>query len=124
MSITRVLQIQAVAFAVYGVAFFLIPEQVNEGIFGWAGADPILGRVIGATFIGAAWIEVMVAQGIETSPKMAYPFALIPILIVIAFVWERVVDTYGSDLWWWTNFLVALAFALLVGGAALAANRR
>ena len=116
----RVLQIQSLAFLVYGLGFFAVPDLLNEVVLGWEGTDSIFGRIIGGAFIGVAWIEWRVASSIRQQPADVWPFVLIPTLFVAGFVWERLAGTYdGSDLWWWVNIGVSAVFMVVVGASAI-----
>lgn len=124
MNTSRVLQIQAIAFALYGIGFFLIPDIINDAIFGWDETERIFGRVIGGAFLGIAFIEWRVAAR-DVEVANAWPFALIPGLFVIAFIWERAAGTFtGTDSWYWVNLAVSVVFFLLVGGALMQASPR
>lgn len=120
MRLSGVLKFQAIAFGLFGVILFFVPDFYNE-LFSWEGADSVLGRLVGAAFLGVAWIEWLVADDARSS--IAWPFAAIPALFVVAFVWENAAGTYdGTDAWLWTNLAISAAFALLVGVAAVTAR--
>lgn len=122
MNVSRVLQIQAIAFIVYGIGFFLIPDAINDSIFGWEGTEPIFGRVIGGTFLGLGLVEWRLAGGV-VDRAVVWFYTLVPGLFVVAFIWERLADTYtGPDLWYWVNFGVSAVFFVLVGATALSPN--
>ena len=121
MSLTPILKFQAVVFVLYGVMLLLVPDFYNE-LLDWEGSETVFGRLLGGAFIGIGWLEWKVAPGADASD--AWPFAAIPVLFVVALVWEYAADTYtGSDLWLWTNLGVSAFFALLVGGAAMSSRR-
>lgn len=120
MRLSGILRFQAIVFALFGIVLFLIPDFYNE-LYGWEGADTVLGRIIGATFLGVAWIEWRVADGAGAST--AWPFVLIPTLFVVGFLWEFFAETYqGTDAWLWTHLGISAFFALLVGGTAMMAR--
>lgn len=124
-ALSIITRIQALAFAAYGIAFYLAPDPINDAVFGWAETESIFGRVIGASFLGIAWLEWRLSPWMADNPSWAYPFALIPLLFAIAFVWDRAADTFtGPDSWWWPNFIVSVVFTLLVGGTTVSAVRR
>ena len=121
MFATRAMQIQGVAFLLFGLVFFLIPDIYNE-LWDWEGADSILGRIIGAAFIGLGWIEL---KSLADTPDKStvLPFAVVPTLLVVAGVWERAAGTYdGSDNWFWVNMGIGVGFALLMWIAVVAAR--
>ncbi len=118
MFATRAMQIQAVAFLAFGLVLFIIPDVYNE-LFGWEDADTVLGRLIGATFIGLGWVELNSARRGD-----ALPFAVVPTLLVLAFVWEMTADTFaGPDEWIWFNGGVSAAFAVMMWAAVFSDSR-
>jgi hypothetical protein len=118
--LTTIMRIQSLVFAVYGVTFFLVPDFTLDTIFGWETMS-LFPRVIGAVFIGVAWLEWNVTNRIAEHRDLVWPFVAIPTLILIAFIWEQAADTYeGSDLFFWVSVAITAFFAL---GVSLAAMR-
>ncbi len=116
--LTTVLRIQSFVFAVYGVAFFLIPDFTMDTVFGWE-VMTLFPRAVGATFIGIAWLEWIGAERIAAAKDLVWPFVGIPALLLATFVWERAAGTYeGSDLFFWVSVAVTVIFTLAVGMAA------
>ncbi len=124
MDILRgVLRLQAVAFAIYGLTFFFIPDFTLGTIFDWE-TTSYWARTVGALFIALAWLEWNIAARLEERGDLVWPFALVPALLLVGIVWEKVADTYdGSDLFFWVTFAVTVFFTIAVGGAAWYAQR-
>ena len=117
--LTTILRLQSFVFAVYGVAFFLVPDFTMDTIFGWE-TMTLFPRAIGATFIGIAWLEWIGTDRIAEDKSLVWPFAAIPTLILAAFIWEQAAGTYeGSDLFFWVSVAVTAFFAITVGWAAI-----
>lgn len=117
--LTTVLRIQSFVFAVYGLAFFLLPEFTMDTVFGWE-VMTLFPRAVGATFIGIAWFEWVGAARIAEDRTLVWPFVGLPALIFAAFVWERAAGTYeGSDLFFWVSIAVTVVFTVAVGMAAV-----
>lgn len=116
--LTTIMRIQSVVFALYGVTFFLVPDFVLDGIFGWETMS-LFPRVLGAVFIGVAWLEWNIGNRIGERADLVWPFVAIPGLILVSFVWEQAADTYeGTDLFFWVSIAVTAFFALAVTMAA------
>ena len=114
----RVMRLQAIAFAIYGLTFFFIPDFTLGTIFDWD-TTSYWARAVGAIFIPLAWLEWNIAARLEERRDLVWPFALIPALLLIGIVWEKVADTYdGSDLFFWVTSGVTVFFTIAVGGAA------
>ena len=125
MNVNLILRLEALAFSLYGLAFFLIPDVINGDLFGWEGTTGLFARIIGAAYIGLALIGWRLTGLGEVDPTVVWGFALVPIGVMIAFIWERAAGTYnGPDFYFWFNLGVTVLFVVLVGGAAIAASRR
>ncbi len=124
MDILRgVMRLQAIAFAIYGLTFFFIPDFTLGTIFDWD-TTSFWARAVGAIFIPLAWLEWNIAARLEERRDLVWPFALVPALLLVGIVWEKVADTYeGSDLFFWVTFGVTAFFTIAVGGAAWYAQR-
>jgi hypothetical protein len=118
-----VMRLQAIAFAIYGLSFFLFPDFTLGTVFDWD-TTSYWARAVGAIFIGLAWLEWSIAARLEEQRDLVWPFALIPALLFAGAVWEKAADTYdGSDLFLWVTLGVTLFFTIAVGGAAWYAQR-
>ncbi len=117
--LTTIMRIQSFVFALYGVTFFLVPDFTLDTIFGWETMS-LFPRAIGATFIGVAWLEWNVAGRLAERRDLVWPFVAIPVLILIAFIWEQAAGTYeGSDLFFWVSVAVTAFFSVAVSLAAM-----
>ena len=117
--LTTIMRIQSLAFAIYGVTFFLVPDFTLGTIFGWETMS-FFPRVAGATFIGVAWLEWNVTNQLAKRREQIWPFVAIPSLILITLIWEQAANTYeGSDLFFWVSVGVTAFFALALGLAAV-----
>jgi hypothetical protein len=120
--LTTIMRVQSFAFAAYGVAFFFLPDFTLDTIFGWETTSSFP-RVLGALFIGVAWLEWNISSRVADRREQVWPFVAIPALILIALIWEQAAGTYeGSDLFFWVSVAVTVFFALSVSLAAMRAE--
>ena len=113
------MRIQSVVFAGYGVTFFLLPDFTLGTIFGWDTMST-LPRIIGAAFIGLGWLEWNVANRITERRDLVWPYVGVPVLILVALIWEQAAGTYeGSDLFFWVSVVLTVFFSVSVTIAAL-----
>lgn len=124
MSVLRSgMRFQAVVFAIYGLSFFFIPDFTLDTIFDWD-TSSYWARGLGAAFIAVAWLEWYIAAKLEERRDLVWPFVLLPALLLVGAVWEKVADTYdGSDAFFSMVVVVTLFFTILIGGAAWYAQR-
>lgn len=109
-----VMRVQAIAFFAYGALFLLIPDFALDTLFGFE-TDSFWPRGVGAAFLGVAWAEWNVVDRLEERLDLVWPFALIPGLLLVVFLWERAAGTYqGTESFWWVNLIVALVFFVAV----------
>jgi len=117
------MRLQAIAYGIYGLAFFFIPDFVLGTVFEWD-TPSSWARGLGAIFIAVAWLEWSIAAKLEERRDLVWPFVLIPALLLVGVVWEKVADTYdGSDAYFSMVVAVTLFFTILIGSAALYAQR-
>ncbi len=117
------MRFQAIAYALYGLSFFFIPDFVIGTVFDWD-TPSYWARGLGAIFIAVAWLEWSITAKLEERRDLVWPFVLIPALLLVGVVWEKVADTYdGSDAYFSMVVVVTLFFTILIGGAALYAQR-
>lgn len=122
--LTLALRVQSIAFAIYGVTFFLLPEFTLDTIFQWDNPDTFWPRGIGAIFLALAWIEWNVVDRVADLMTAAWGFVAVPAGLFVAFVWERAADNYdGSDFFFWSSIAVTVVFAVWVGGTRVMAER-
>ena len=119
-----VLRIQGLVFAVYAVAFLLLPDFTLDTVFGWAGVDLVWPRAVGAAFAALAWIDWLVAAKVESRLDLVWPLVAVPALLIVVFVWSKAADAYqGTDAFWWTSIVVTVVFTAAVGWFRLAAGK-
>jgi len=112
------MRLQVVIFAIYGLSFFFIPDFVIGTIFNWD-TSSFWARAIGGLFIAIAWLEWNIAAKLDDRRDLVWPFALIPALLLVGVVWEKVADTYeGSDAYFAMVVVVTAFFTILIGGVA------
>jgi len=117
------MRFQAVVFAIYGLSFFFIPDFTLGTIFDWD-TSSYWARGLGAAFIAVAWLGWNIAAKLEERRDLVWPFVLLPALLLVGAVWEKVADTYeGSDAFFSMVVVVTLFFTILIGGAAWYAQR-
>jgi len=117
------MRIQAIAYVFYGLSFFFIPDFVIGTVFDWDTSSSWT-RSVGALFIAIAWLEWRITAKLEERRDLVWPFALIPALLLVGIVWEKVADTYdGGDAYFSMVVIVTLFFTILIGGAAWHALR-
>jgi len=109
-----VMRIQAVAFFAYGASFLLIPDFALGTIFGYD-VETLWPRSLGVAFLGVTWAEWNVTNRLEERLDLVWPFALIPGLLLVVFLWEFAAGTYpGTESFWWVSVAVALVFFVAV----------
>lgn len=114
--LTAILRFQALAFVVYGLAFLLAPDFTLDSIFGWEGTETIFVRVGGAAFLGLGWFDWLVADRLESRMEMVWPLVLVPTLLLIVTVWQRLAGNYeGTESFYWVSVAVTAFFAVSVG---------
>ncbi len=113
-NLRTVMRIQSVVFFAYGAAFLLIPDFAIGTLFGYDVAS-FWPRGVGAALLGVAWVEWNIAERLGERLDLVWPFALIPALFVVVFLWERAAGTYpGTVSFWWVNLVVSLVFFVAV----------
>ncbi len=116
--LATIMRFQSFAFALYGVAFFLVPDFTMDTIFGWDTMS-FFPRALGATLIGVAWLEWRGIDRFAADRSLVWPFVAIPTLLLVGLVWEQTAGTYeGTDLFYWVSVAVTAFFAVTVGWAA------
>ncbi len=114
-----IMRLQVAAFAIYGIGFFFIPEFTLDTVFGWD-TTTSLARGLGAAFLILAWIEYGITTKLADRMDLVWPFAVLPALLLVGFLWEKAVDTYdGTDLFFWVTVVVTVFFSV---GVAIGAR--
>jgi hypothetical protein len=115
------MKIQAIAFLVYGLAFFLIPDDILTILQVKDLPPSVWPRTLGAAFIGVAVAEYLCDRRLSERLDLVWPFVVIPGLILVAHIWERAAGTYeGSELLYWSSGIaVAGLLTVAVGGLRL-----
>lgn len=109
------MKVQVATFVGYAVGWFFIPDFVNDTILGWE-TETFWPRLIGGAFFGVAWAEWLVVQRLRERMDLVWPFAVIPLGFLAAFLWERAAGGYtGSDLFWWVSVAVTAFFGIGLG---------
>ncbi|GMQ92966.1 MAG: hypothetical protein BMS9Abin12_0443 [Acidimicrobiia bacterium] len=107
-----IMRLQVAVTGIYGISFFFAPDFTLDTIFGWETTTSIA-RAVGAAFIVLAWIELNVTKKLSERLDLVWPFAALPALLLVGFLWEQAADTYdGSDLFFWVTVVVTLFFAI------------
>lgn len=119
--LSTLMKIQMIAFLIYGVTFFLIPAWTLQTIFAFDQLPPLTWpRAIGGVFLAIALAEYLCDRRLSKRLDLAWFFAAIPGLLLVAFVWDRVAGTYeGSELFYWVSIAVTAFFFIAVGGSRL-----
>lgn len=113
-TLRTVMRIQAVVFFAYGASFLLIPDFALGTLFGYD-VESMWPRALGAAFLGVTWLEWNVTNMLESRLDLVWPFALIPGLLLVVFLWERAADTYpGTESFWWVSLVVTVVFFVAV----------
>jgi hypothetical protein len=114
--LTLILKLQAVAFALYGLAFLLAPDFTLDDIFGWEDTQTLFLRVLGASFLIFGWFDWAVADRLEGRLDLVWPLVAAPALILAVFVAQRVAGNYeGTEAFFWTSVAVTAFFTAAVG---------
>lgn len=125
--LVMIMRAQAIAFAVYGLALFLIPEFLLDTIFGWENAELFWARAVGVPLIGIALLEWNIASQIDSRMDLVWPFVAIPGLFVVGFLWSEFADELsgarGHEVFLGLSFSVSVFFFLVVAWARAAAER-
>lgn len=113
-TLRTVMKLQAVVFFAYGASFVLIPDFALGTLFGYD-IDSFWPRGVGVAFLGLTWAEWNVADRIEDRLDLVWPFALVPALYVVTFLWERAAGTYpGTESFWWVSLVVSIVLFVAV----------
>lgn len=113
-TLRTIMKVQAVVFFAYGASFLLIPDFALGTLFGYD-VESIWPRVLGAAFLGITWVEWNITERLEDRLDLVWPFALIPGLILVVFLWERAAGTYpGTESFFWVSLVVTLVFFVAV----------
>jgi hypothetical protein len=108
------MRLQIAAFAIYGIGFFFVPDFTLDTVFGWD-TTTSLARGLGAAFLVLAWIEYNITAKLADRMDLVWPFAVLPALLLVGFLWERAADTYdGTDLFFWVTVVVTVFFSVTV----------
>lgn len=108
------MRIQAVVFFAFGAAFLLVPEFALGTLFGYD-VETLWPRGVGAAFLGITWAEWNATNRLGERLDLVWPFALIPGLLLVVFLWERAAGTYpGTGSFWWVSVIVAVVFFVAV----------
>jgi hypothetical protein len=125
--LAMIMRAQAVAFAVYGLGLFLIPEFLLDTLFGWENAELFWARAIGAPFVGITLLEWNIAARLDTRMDLVWPFVVIPGLFVIGFLWSEFADELeradGHEAFFWLGFGISAFFFVVVAWARAVAER-
>ena len=125
--LAAVMRIQAIAFAAYGVALFLVPEFLLDTVFGWENADLFWARGLGAPFLGLSLLEWNIAANVRSRQDLVWPFVAIPGLFVVGFLWSDFADELsgadGHEVFYWLSFGVAAVFFVAMAWARATADR-
>jgi len=118
--LTTIMRLQSVLFALYGVAWFLIPAAIMDSLFSMSDAPVGWIRVLGGAFLGIAWLEWMIVQRLEERIDLVWPFAFIPGLFLVANLWDKAAGTFdGTDSFFWMAVVVTGVFAAVVAWARM-----
>lgn len=118
--LTTVMRLQSVVFALYGVAWFLIPGAVMDSLFSMSDAPVGWIRVLGGALLGIAWLEWMIIQRLEERIDLVWPFAFIPAIFLVSTLWDKAEGTFdGTDAFFWMVVVVTVVFAALVAWARM-----
>ncbi len=122
--LAAILRFQAIVSVVYGLAFLLAPDFTLDSIFGWEGTETIFVRATGAAFLGLGWFDWLVANRLESRMEMVWPLVLVPALLLIGTVWQRLAGNYeGTESFYWVSVAVTAFFAVSVGALRVLAER-
>ncbi len=109
-----VMKVQSIVFFAYGASFVLAPDFALGTIFGYD-VESFWPRAVGVSFLGLTWLEWNIADRLDERLDLVWPFALIPGLFLVVFLWEWAADTYpGTESFWWVNVAVTLVFFVAV----------
>lgn len=115
--LTLIMRIQTIAFLGYALGWLLVPDLVNDGIFGWD-TETFWARGLGAVFLAVAYGEWQVIGKLEERLDLVWMYAVIPIGILVALLWERLAGTFnGTDLFFWVSVGVTVVFGTAVAAA-------
>ncbi len=113
-TLRTVMKVQAIVFFAYGASFVLVPDFALGTLFGYD-VESFWPRAVGVPFLGLTWLEWNAADRLEERLDLVWPFALIPALFMVVFLWERTAGTYpGTESFWWVNLVVTLVFFVAI----------
>jgi len=106
------MRFQTFAFLAYAIGWFLLPDFVNDTVFGWD-TETFWPRLMGAGFFAIAWGEWKVIERLPERMDLVWMFVGIPLGLLVALLWERLADSYtGSELFWWVSVAVTAVFGI------------
>jgi hypothetical protein len=110
------MKIQAIAFLIYGLFFFLTPAWTLEGIFGFEKLPPLIySRIIGAVFLAIVPAEYLCFRRPLERLDLAWFFVAAPGFMLVAFIWEGIAGTYeGTAFFYWSSIFVTLFFTVVI----------
>ncbi len=125
--LAMIMRVQAVTFAVYGLALFLIPEFLLDTVFGWENPELFWARAVGVPLVGVSLLEWSVVAQIHSRKDLVWPFVAIPGLYVVGFLWsqfaDELSDVEGHEVFFWVSFGVAAFFFVALSWARAVAER-
>ena len=123
--LATLLKVQALAFLIYGLTFFLIPAWTLQTFFGFDKLPTLIfPRVVGAVFLAIVLAEYFCIRRLSERLEFAWFFTLVPFLMFIAFIWERAAGTYeGTAFFYWSSFFVTLFFTVVIGVCRIRVKR-
>ena len=123
--LTMIMKVQSLAFAIYGLALFLVPEFLLDTVFGWESPELFWARAAGAPLIGIALLEWHIAR-LDSRSGLVWPFVVTPGLYVVGFLWSFFADELmaadGYESFFWVSFAISAFFLALMAWARATAD--
>ena len=123
--LTMIMKVQSLAFAVYGLALFLVPEFLLDTMFGWESPELFWPRAAGVPLIGIALLEWHIAR-LDSRSGLVWPFVVTPGLYVVGFLWSFFADELaaadGYKAFFWVSFGISAFFLALMAWARATAD--
>ena len=113
------MNVEAVAFLLYGIPFFFAPSWSLQVIFGFPELSDLgffWTRAFGAVFCVVAAVEFLIVRRLSERLDLVWAYVAIPGVILVTIVLERLLGTLEVvPFFFWTTLVVSIFFSAVKG---------